>query len=460
MNLYEYVKILEGVNDPSIFKAVFLAGGPGSGKSFVVGQTALTSFGFKVVNSDDAFEAALKKAGLEATPDNIFSPKGQEIRKKAKTLTKNKMAMYLKGKLGLVIDGTGKDYKKIFTQHQSLRKLGYETAMIFVNTDLETAMNRNKKRARTLPDDMVKKSWNDVQKNIGKFQGTFKNRMYVIDNSDDADYKAETMRGYKEIQKFSKKPPSDPKAKKWIKLMKTGGGKSDLVKLSPYQKMALARQESLAEVRQDSDIKDKDGTQPAKYYSGLSKSTKDKRDAHFKKKSSSPAPGDAAAETKPSKHTNKFKQMYGESKDSGLAAKAKKSGMPVSVLRQVYNRGMAAWKTGHRPGTTPQQWAMARVNSFTTKSSGTWGGADKDLAAKVKGKKESVSEDAPGNAVAQGGVDMAPDMGWRKGHKKLKKNQDKMLKVKETPVTDKRYSKNEGSPVLLKRFRSMYNNEG
>ena len=74
MNLYEYVKILEGVNDPSIFKAVFLAGGPGSGKSFVVGQTALTSFGFKVVNSDDAFEAALKKAGLEATPDNIFSP--------------------------------------------------------------------------------------------------------------------------------------------------------------------------------------------------------------------------------------------------------------------------------------------------------------------------------------------------------------------------------------------------
>ena len=458
MNLYEYVKILEGVNDPSIFKAVFLAGGPGSGKSFVVGQTALTSFGFKVVNSDDAFESALKKAGLEATPDNIFSPKGQEIRKKAKALTKNKMGLYLKGRLGLVIDGTGKDYRKIFNQHQSLRKLGYETAMIFVNTDLETAKARNRKRARTLPDDMVEKLWDEVQKNIGKFQGTFKNRMYVVDNSDGADYKAETMRGYKEIQKFSKKPPSDPKAKKWIKLMKTGGGKSDLVKLSPYQKMALVRHESLAEVKQDSDIKDKDGTQPAKYYSGLSKSTKDKRDAHFKKKSSSPAPGDADAETKPSVHTKKFKQMYGESKDSGLAAKAKKSGMPVSVLRQVYNRGMAAWKTGHRPGTTPQQWAMARVNSFTTKSSGTWGGADKDLAAKVKGKKESVSEDAPGNAVAQGGVDMAPDMGWRKGHRKLKKDQDKMLKVKETPVTDRRYTKNEGSPVLLKRFRSMMDN--
>ena len=74
-----------------------------------------------------------------------------------------------------------------------------------------------------------------------------------------------------------------------------------------------------------------------------------------------------------------------EKKKKGLAAKAEKSGMPIGILRKVYNRGMAAWKTGHRPGTTPQQWAMARVNSFTTKSSGTWGKADKDLAAKVRG---------------------------------------------------------------------------
>ena len=82
---------------------------------------------------------------------------------------------------------------------------------------------------------------------------------------------------------------------------------------------------------------------------------------------------------------------FTEKAKKGLAAKAEKSGMPQSVLRSVYNRGMAAWKTGHRPGTTPQQWAMARVNSFTTKSSGTWGGADKDLAAKVR--KEDVNPD-------------------------------------------------------------------
>jgi len=71
----------------------------------------------------------------------------------------------------------------------------------------------------------------------------------------------------------------------------------------------------------------------------------------------------------------------------GLQNKAKKTGMPYSILKQVYNRGMAAWKGGHRPGATQQQWAFARVNSFVTKSSGTWGGADKDLAAKVRGSK-------------------------------------------------------------------------
>ena len=64
--------------------------------------------------------------------------------------------------------------------------------------------------------------------------------------------------------------------------------------------------------------------------------------------------------------------------EEGLKNKAEKSGMPLGILKQVYNRGLAAYKTGHRPGATAPQWAMARVNSFVTKSKGTWGGADKD----------------------------------------------------------------------------------
>ena len=152
------------------------------------------------------------------------------------------------------------------------------------------------------------------------------------------------------------------------------------------------------EVKQDKDIKDKEGTQPAKYYAGgMSKSTKDKRATHFKKKKEGPAPGDASAETKPSVHTKKFKQMYGETvldeKITALVNKSEKSGISYSILKKVYDRGMAAYKTGHRPGTTSQQWALARVNSFITKGKGTWGKADADLAKQVEAIEEACCDD-------------------------------------------------------------------
>ena len=83
----------------------------------------------------------------------------------------------------------------------------------------------------------------------------------------------------------------------------------------------------------------------------------------------------------------KFIEFLDEKADAALKKKAEKTGMALGILRKVFNRGMAAWRTGHRPGTTPQQWGLARVNSFVTKSSGTWGKADKDLAAKVRGSK-------------------------------------------------------------------------
>ena len=100
---------------------------------------------------------------------------------------------------------------------------------------------------------------------------------------------------------------------------------------------------------------------------------------------------------------DEIKRARGESYDysadmtedatAALKKKAEKSGIPLGILRKVYNRGMAAWRTGHRPGASQQQWAFARVNSFITKGSGTWGKADKDLAAKVRGsKKESIHE--------------------------------------------------------------------
>ena len=147
---------------------------------------------------------------------------------------------------------------------------------------------------------------------------------------------------------------------------------------------------------------DKETDQPKKYVAGLSDKEKKAHDRHLEKqgkKSDSDksaykqSPADKVAKTKTSVHTKKYKQMFGEGDVElnevikGLKKKAEKSGMPYSILKQVYNRGMAAWKGGHRPGATQQQWAFARVNSFVTKSSGTWGGADKDLAKKVRGSK-------------------------------------------------------------------------
>jgi hypothetical protein len=165
-----------------------------------------------------------------------------------------------------------------------------------------------------------------------------------------------------------------------------------------------ARTNQLKEMASQSEKKklpyDKDTDRPKKYVAGLSDKEKKSHDRHLAKqgkKSDSDksaykqSPADKVAKTKPSVHTKKYKQMFGENDVSldeaikGLQKKAKKSGMPYSILKQVYNRGMAAWKGGHRPGTTPQQWAFARVNSFITKSSGTWGKADKDLAKKVRG---------------------------------------------------------------------------
>src|SRR5210317_2249848 len=172
--------------------------------------------------------------------------------------------------------------------------------------------------------------------------------------------------------------------------------------------------------KQDKDIKDKKGTQPAKYFAKdaegdeMSKSTKDKRDAHFNKgkekddddpSAYKPAPGDAAAKTKPSKSTNKMKKMFPDlyketvkegAADKSLAKKAEASGISVSILKQVYKRGVAAWRTGHRPGTTPEQWGHARVNSFITGGK-TRTTADADLWKQHKGKSEETDLDEFGS---------------------------------------------------------------
>ena len=219
-----YSTIEEGINDPAIFKAVFLAGGPGSGKSFIVGKTALTSLGLVLINSDNAFEFKLEKVGLTTSPDDIYSDIGQSVRGQAKELTSKKQKLAIQGRLGLVIDGTGKDFDKIKHQGEKLKSIGYDISLIFVNTDIETAQSRNAQRTRTLPPAEVDAMWNAVQRNIGKFQSYFGNNMFIIDNSDKADWQQATNDVYKKIKAWVDKPPHNHIAKKWLEQQKKERG--------------------------------------------------------------------------------------------------------------------------------------------------------------------------------------------------------------------------------------------
>jgi len=175
-------ELQEGVYDPNIFKAFFLAGGPGSGKSYVVRKTT-GGTGLKSVNSDEAFELLLTKAGLSLKmPPEEFDRKEVQ-RARAKELTRAKQKNYLEGRLGLVIDGTGKDVDKILAQKAGLEELGYDTYMIFVNTSLDVALKRNAERPRRVAEPIVVKSWKDVQANIGKFSNMFRAGFIVVDNN-------------------------------------------------------------------------------------------------------------------------------------------------------------------------------------------------------------------------------------------------------------------------------------
>ena len=161
--------VQEGVFDPGIFKAIFLAGGPGSGKSYVAGKTT-RGLGLKLINSDDTLERLLKKHNVPldfATMSPDQTAKKDMLRTRAKELTFGQMKVkefkgrgaldhYIHGRLGLVIDGTGREFEDIHRQASYLKNIGYDTYMIFVNTSEQVALERNAARPRKLKPEMVK----------------------------------------------------------------------------------------------------------------------------------------------------------------------------------------------------------------------------------------------------------------------------------------------------------------
>ena len=186
MKTFDQIRYLqEGLYDPNIFKAFFLAGGPGSGKTFVT-RGAFGGTGLRVINSDQAFENALKKNNLSLKMPDSESEARDMLRARAKATTDKTLDLSIKGRLGMVIDGTGRDYDKINLQTSLLKQLGYDCYMIFVNTSLDVALERNRRRERTVPEYITRNSWTKVQSNIGRFQNLFgMENMIIVDNSKD-----------------------------------------------------------------------------------------------------------------------------------------------------------------------------------------------------------------------------------------------------------------------------------
>ena len=210
--------ITEGVYDPNIFKAFFLAGGPGSGKSWVSART-LSGIGLKVINSDDIFAAALKKENMSlnfliSDPEEV--KRRDEIRSKAKMRTGVQLKLALEGRLGLILDSTARDYARISNEARLMKNLGYDTYMVFVNTSLEVALQRNSMRDRVLPDAIVIQNHKTVQRNIGGFQNLFGlNNFVIVDNNkrkEDVNPKV-----HKAIRRMINQKPTSPQAISWIK---------------------------------------------------------------------------------------------------------------------------------------------------------------------------------------------------------------------------------------------------
>jgi adenylate kinase family enzyme len=222
----------EGVYDPGILKCVFLAGGPGSGKSKVAGDlfgvqgiASYSASGLKMINSDTAFEAQLRKSGIDPKDLGKIEKEQPELwdyitkssegpREIGKGITQKTKAFYEEGRLGMIIDGTGDDVAKIKKQKQRAEELGYDTYMVFVNTSLEVAQARNAKRSRSLPESLVNEIWKECQHNLGAFQTLFSGNFRIIDNTNDGNNITKDIQ--KAVDAFIRAKLYNPIGKQWV----------------------------------------------------------------------------------------------------------------------------------------------------------------------------------------------------------------------------------------------------
>jgi predicted ABC-type ATPase len=227
MNLREQYMI-EGVHDKGIFKAVFLGGGPGSGKDYVLSNT-LDGHGLTEINSDKALEYLMDKEDLDMKMPESEEEQRNAVRKRAKNVTELRQRLALHGRNGIIINGTGDDPEKYKKIKEKLEALGYETKMVMVNTEDEVSRQRNVERGqrggRTVPEDIRKEKWDAVQASRVEHAKTFGDSYSEFDNSEDlrsappevVQAKTKEMQDiFKDVQKFVAAAPKNDQSKQWI----------------------------------------------------------------------------------------------------------------------------------------------------------------------------------------------------------------------------------------------------
>jgi len=220
--------LTEGVHDKAIFKAVFLAGGPGSGKDYVLDNT-LAGHGLTEINSDKALEFLMDKEGLDKTMPAHENEKKDIVRGRAKNITELRQRLALLGRNGLIINGTGDDVEKITKIKKRLEEIGYDSSMIVVNTADEISKQRNIERGqrggRTVPENIRKEKWDNVQAGRAEFAKMFGANYMEFDNSEDLRTaapevvkakKEEMLQLFTNVKNFVAAKPTSDSAKEWI----------------------------------------------------------------------------------------------------------------------------------------------------------------------------------------------------------------------------------------------------
>ncbi len=252
---FEEELLNEGVHDKAIFKVVFLAGGPGSGKDYVLDNT-LAGHGLTELNSDKALEFLMDKKGLDKTMPTSEKTKRDLVRGKAKSMTELRQRLAIYGRNGLIINGTGDDVEKIAKIKNRLEELGYESSMLMVNTADDVSMQRNIERGqrggRTVPEEVRKQKWQESQNSRAKYAEMFKDNYVEFDNSEDLRNaapdvvkakKEELDDIYKKMQKFTSKPAKTETSKAWIS---SELERKDLLKVDKTKEVKLAHPSSKA----------------------------------------------------------------------------------------------------------------------------------------------------------------------------------------------------------------------